>query len=140
MDRRKALKKIGLSFGYVVATPTVISLLQSCKNNAKNLTTWVPKFFSNDEGTVLKNLVDLILPKTDNLPGAIDLNIHKFIDLYAAKVYNEKEQIEMKAGAKAIFIALGITESNPISKLKTEDYDTLLAKYLKATKDEQKHF
>ncbi len=49
MDRRKALKKIGLSFGYVVATPTVISLLQSCKNDTKNLTTWVPKFFSNDE-------------------------------------------------------------------------------------------
>jgi len=140
MDRRKALKNIGLSLGYVVATPTVISLLQSCKNDTKELTSWVPEFYSNDEGIVLKNLVDLILPKTDSLPGAIDLNIHKFIDAYSAKVYDKKAQKDMKSGAEALLIVLGISENNPVSKLKTADYDTFLAKYLRAAKEEQHAF
>ena len=140
MNRRNALKNIGLSFGYVVATPTVISLLQSCKNDTKDLTSWVPEFFSTEEGVVIKYLVDLILPKTNNLPGALDFNIHKFIDIYAAKVYNEKEQKEMKTGVKAMLVVLGITEKNPVSKLRTEDYDAFLAKYLKATKGEQNAF
>jgi len=140
MDRRKALKNIGLSLGYVVATPTVISLLQSCKNETKELTTWVPEFFSSDEGIVLKNLVDLILPKTDNLPGAIDLNIHIFLDKYFAKVYDESKQKEMNTGIKAMFSALSVTEKNPTSKLKTANYDAFLAKYLRATKEEKNNF
>jgi len=140
MDRRKAIKNIGLSLGYVVATPTVISLLQSCKNDTKELTSWTPEFYSKDEGIVLKNIVDLFLPKTDNLPGAIDLNIHKFIDLYSAKVYDEKTQKDMKFGTQALLVALGITEKNLVSALKTEDYDRLLANYLRATEDEQNAF
>ncbi len=140
MDRRKALKNMGLSLGYVVATPTVISLLQSCKNDTKELTSWTPEFYSNDEGVVLKNLIDLILPKTDNLPGAIDLNIHKFIDVYSAKVYNKKAQKDMKSGTESILIALGITEKKLVSTLKTADYDAFLAKYLRATKEEQDAF
>lgn len=140
MDRRKALKNIGLSLGYVAVTPTVISLLQSCKNDTKDLAKWIPEFLSNDEGTVLKNLVDLILPKTDNLPGAIELNIHKFLDLYMAKTYDDDEQKETKKGINAIVSGLDITENNPPSNIKTETYDTFLAKYLRATKEEKKAF
>ena len=136
MDRRKALKNIGLSLGYIVATPTVISLLQSCKNDTKNEVLWKPEFFSSDEGTVLKNLVDLILPKTDNLPGAIELNIHKFLDLYFAKVYSDKEQKETKSGVKAMSKEM----KKPVSSLKSEDYDMLLAKYLRATTKEKEAF
>ena len=140
MNRRNALKNIGLSLGYVVATPTVISLLQSCKNDTKNLVKWAPEFFSGDEGTVLKNLVDLILPKTGNLPGAIDLNIHKFLDLYLAKVYDNDKQKETKKGINAIMTALDVTENNPLPNIKTETYDAFLAKYLRATKEEVKLF
>jgi hypothetical protein len=139
MNRRNALKNIGLSLGYVVATPTVISLLQSCKNDAKNLTAWIPEFFSSEEGKVMKILVDLILPKTDNLPGVLDLNIPEFIDLYMAKVYDDDEQNEAKKGINAIMTALDITENNP-SNIKTETYDAFLAKYLRVSKEEREAF
>ena len=82
MKRRDALKGLGLSIGYVIATPTVISMLHSCQTNANQ---WVPEFLTVDEGVVIKNLVDLMLPKTDLSPGALEVNVPKFLDLYALK-------------------------------------------------------
>ncbi len=135
MNRREAIKGLGLSFGYVVATPTVISILQSCKNE-KQGAIWKPQFFSQDEGKILKNLVDLILPKTENLPGATDVNVAKFIDLYLDKVSSKEEQDNFKMGLTAIQTSLG----KPVGKLKVEDYDALLSKFLRAKPEEIKAF
>ncbi|MGB3149984.1 MAG: gluconate 2-dehydrogenase subunit 3 family protein, partial [Maribacter sp.] len=63
MDRRKALKNMGLALGYTVATPTLISLMQSCKGEPAVV--WTPDFFTADEGSAVTKLVDIILPKTD---------------------------------------------------------------------------
>lgn len=136
MDRRKALKGLGLSLGYVVATPTIISMLQSCKKDAAAVASWSPKFFSKDEATVVENLVDLILPKTDDLPGASDVNVVEFIDLYTFKVSGKQEQEGYKKGLGAVIKALG----KPVKDVSTEDYDGLLANYLKASKEEQDAF
>jgi len=136
MDRRKALKGLGLSLGFVIATPTVLSILQSCKTEAKDIATWVPEFFSEDEGVVVKNLVDLILPKTADLPGASDVNVAQFIDLYMSKVSGKEEQESHKKGLAAIINALG----KSVKDLTTKDYDGLLAKFLKASKEEQEAF
>jgi hypothetical protein len=136
MDRRKALKGLGLTLGFVVATPTVLSILQSCKTDAKNVTGWIPEFFSEEEGIVVKNLVDLILPKTADLPGASEVNVAQFIDLYTSKVSGKEEQEGYKKGLAAVIKALG----KPVKDLTTEDYDGLLAKYLKASKEEQEAF
>ena len=136
MDRRKALKGLGLSLGYVVATPTILSMLQSCKKDTTAAASWVPKFFSVDEGTVVRNLVDLILPKTADLPGASDVNVVEFIDLYTSKVSGKEEQDGYRKGLAAVIEALG----KPVNKLTTEDYDGLLAKFLKANNEEQQAF
>lgn len=133
MNRRNALKNLGLSIGYTMATPTIISMLQSCKTEAK---IWAPIFFTEDEGVVVKNLIDLILPKTQNIPGALDVNVPGFLDLYISKTYTEKRQEQYKKGLAAIIGALPITEKG-VGDLKTEDYDSLLAKYLKTSKAQQ---
>ena len=79
MDRRIALKNMGLALGYTVATPTIISLMQSCAQDTSP--EWTPVFFSPEEGAVLMHLVDIILPKTYT-PSATDVNVQKFIDKY----------------------------------------------------------
>lgn len=124
MKRRDVLKGLGLSMGYVVATPTVISILQSCKNESTTAE-WMPTFLSPDEGQVLKNIVDLIIPTTDDSPGAVDVNVHKFIDAYLDKVSDEGEQKAYKKGMEAIIATLG----KPVKNCKSEDYDAVLAKY-----------
>ena len=136
MDRRKALKSLGLSLGYVVATPTVINMLQSCKKDATSVASWSPKFFSKEEATVVKKLVDLILPRTADLPGASDVNVVEFLDLYTSKVSDKEEQEIYRKGLATVLKAL----DKPVKDLSVEDYDGLLAKYLKANKEEQEAF
>jgi glucoside 3-dehydrogenase (cytochrome c) hitch-hiker subunit len=128
MKRRDVLKGIGLSLGFVVATPSIIGLLQSCKR--ADTLNWQPAFFSKDQMVVLTNLVDLILPKTNDLPGALDVKVPQFIDAYLSDVSKPKDQKEFKQGIDAIIKNLG----KPVSDLKTSDYDALLAQYLKADK------
>lgn len=131
MNRREALKNIGLSVGYTVAAPSLLSLLHSCKTQAEP---WVPEFLSMDEGVVLENLVDLILPKTEDTPGAVEVNVPKFIDLILAKSSLEKQQAKFRDGFSEVMNALNISQEEGPSKLKTEDYDALLAKYFKVDK------
>ncbi len=133
MNRRDVLKGLGLTLGYTIATPSVMSLLQSCKTEVK---LWTPIFLSIDQGIIVKNLIDIILPKTEATPGALDVNVPEFIDLYAYKVYNEKKQHKFKKGINAIIEALNIPEEG-VSKLEHKDYDTLLVKYLKASKEQR---
>lgn len=134
MNRRDILKGLGLTLGYTIATPSIMSLLHSCKTEVK---VWTPQFFSITEGIVLTNFVDLILPKTENLPGALEVNVPEFIDLFAFRVYQNEEKIKFKKGMEYILKTLNIVDDNT-SAIKNEDYDNLLAKYLRASKEQQK--
>ncbi len=138
MKRRDVLKGLGMSIGgYAVATPTLLTLLQSCKTE---VAAWVPVFFSAEEGVVLRNLVDVILPKTEATPGALDVNVPEFLDLYMEKGYKKEIQEETKEGLKAILAALNVTEENPASNVKREEYDALLSKYLRTKQEEHDVF
>ncbi|MDG1728413.1 MAG: gluconate 2-dehydrogenase subunit 3 family protein [Algibacter sp.] len=136
MNRRDVLKGLGLTLGYTVAAPSILSLLHSCKTEPK---IWAPQFLSITEGTVLTNLVDLILPKTESSPGALEVNVPEFIDLFVFKVYEDEEKIKFKKGIELIFKALNIVDDN-LSVIKKEDYDILLAKYLRSSKEQQKFY
>ena len=93
MERRKAIKNMGLAFGYSMTAPTLISLVQSCKSHTA--VDWIPSYFSPEEGHVLKLLVDVFLPKTDT-PSASELNVHIFIDELADNVmYSEEEFLNL---------------------------------------------
>ncbi|TWO33361.1 gluconate 2-dehydrogenase subunit 3 family protein [Seonamhaeicola sediminis] len=133
MKRREALKNIGLTIGYSAIAPSVFSILQSCTTEKEK---WVPLFFTEEESIVITKLVDLILPKTETTPGALDVNVPEFIDLYASKAYTEEDKAEYKEGIKSIVKALPVKETGA-KDLKTEDYNVFLDKYLKPSKEEK---
>ena len=122
MKRREALKNLGLATGFFVATPSIISLLQSCTAEAK---TWTPEFLSIDEGVVLTNLVDIILPKTD-IPSATEVNVPQFIDKYFNEVYEDDDQAKVKTAFSNIIAILKPNSENAIDKVTQEDYKALL--------------
>ena len=139
MNRRDALKNLGLSLGYVIATPTILSMLQSCTTTEEK---WTPLYFSDKQAYVLENLVDLILPKTKGVPGAIDVNVPKFIDLYTSKTANDEQKERYTTGLNAVIEELGIPdELNPPNEkpftLESEKFDAILSKYLRLTKEER---
>ncbi|MGB5555805.1 MAG: gluconate 2-dehydrogenase subunit 3 family protein [Flavobacteriaceae bacterium] len=139
MDRRKALKNMGLSLGYVVATPTLLGIVQSCKQ--EKVLTWTPEFFSKEQGAVLTQLVDIILPKTDT-PSASEVKVDIFIDRFAVQVMEKEQQNFVKMSMGKFFDkALKDAGKEKIENLTAEDLEPVLAAALKVTKeDEVKYF
>lgn len=138
MNRRDALKNLGLSLGYVMATPTILSMLQSCTTAEEK---WTPLFFSDSEAYVLQNLVDLIIPKTKGVPGAVDVNVPKFIDLYTFKTATDVQKELITTGYNALLEELGVPQklNTPDEKpftLEPEKFDAILSKYLRINKAE----
>jgi len=139
MDRRKALKNMGMALGYTVATPTLLSIVQSCKTDT--VLEWTPDFLGKDEGAALTKLVDIILPKTDT-PSASETQVHLFIDRFADQVM-DKEQQEFFKMSMSRFMEKALKDSGKekAGDLSAENLETVLATSLKVTKeDEVKNF
>jgi hypothetical protein len=133
MDRRKALKNIGMGFGAMTITPTVVSLMQSCQTAPQAM----PVFFSNEQFSILAELMELIIPTTE-IPGAIELKLPEFVDAYIPAVLSEERQNEAKSGMEAfVSAALQASGKSSASKLSTQDLDTQLAHYLKSDETPQ---
>jgi glucoside 3-dehydrogenase (cytochrome c) hitch-hiker subunit len=135
MDRRKALKNMGMSLGYAVATPTLIGIVQSCKT--ENVLEWTPDFFSKEEGSVITHLVDIILPKTDT-PSATEVQVNLFIDRFADQVM-QKEQQDFLKMAMGKFTDKALADSNKenVADLTPDDLETVLESTLKISKETQ---
>ncbi|MDO7170901.1 gluconate 2-dehydrogenase subunit 3 family protein [Mariniflexile sp. AS56] len=129
MKRRDVLKNLGLATGFFVATPGVISLLQSCTSEVK---TWVPEFLNTEQGVILKNLVNIILPKTENLPSATELNIPQFIDTFMNEVLDDEGQTQIKTAFSTIVTILktNLKETEGVEKLTETHYKSLLDTYM----------
>jgi len=132
MDRRKALKNIGLTTGFVVATPSLLSLLQSCKSDPVG---WTPAFLSVDEGVVLKSIVDVFLPKTDDSPSATEVNVPEFIDKYVQEVPDLEDQAKYKEQFGLLVTKLKTDYNENLNKVTVENYQELLDNYLGAEKE-----
>ena len=135
MERRKALKNIGISFGAVVATPSVLSLLQSCQAQE---TPWLPQFFNEEQGKFVRRIVDNILPSSGDLPSATDVNVHVFIDKFMQEVItvddkpNAREMVTV--AMQTLMESAGATS---IDDVKESDYVDFLTNNLKKSKEEE---
>lgn len=136
MKRRQALKNIGLGAGFLVVSPTVISLLQSCTNEPE----FNPVFITKGEGHALRRVVDLIIPSDDTVPGAVDVGVHSFIDSFWNEVIPEKEQALVKVGFGVFADKYRSTFDKELEAGRPEEFDQLLSHYLKTSKEEQKAF
>ena len=88
MERRQALKNIGISFGSITMSSGIISIIQSCQSN-ESFTDL--KFFDMKQITFLDRILEIIIPETDT-PGALSLNISKFVDIYIHKNIRNADQ------------------------------------------------
>ena len=136
MKRREALKNIGLSTGFVVATPGLLSLLQSCTAEAE---TWKPTFLSEEEGKVLTRLVDTILPKSD-IPSASEVNVPQFIDRFINEVFEDEAQAATRESYANLVSLIKSDYNENLDKVSDEDYKDLLDKHMriKGEEDEER--
>ena len=126
MQRREALKKIGLTTGFVIATPTLISLFQSCTDDTQN---WVPQFFSEEQATVLTDIVDVFLPKTD-IPSATEVNVPQFMDKYVNEVWEPIEQDRIKVAFDKLLRQIKTDYNENLNKVTEDNYKDLLDNHM----------
>ncbi|MEZ7876960.1 MAG: gluconate 2-dehydrogenase subunit 3 family protein [Polaribacter sp.] len=122
MKRRDALKNLGLAAGFAITAPSIFSLLQSCTTAP----TWMPAYFSKDEKEVVVNLVDIILPKTEGVPSATEVNVPQFIDKYITEVLNAEDQEAIRISFTEIIATLKPTVETDIRDVTTAQYTALL--------------
>ncbi len=134
MDRRTALKNISLTLGYAVATPTLLSILQSCKSNVPN---WIPMFFTPTQGYMITQLTDIILPKTE-IAGALDFNVPEFMDKMMHDIAPEKEKDNIKEGADAFADVFQNTYKKDALEGSKKEYTKLLETYFNISDEEKK--
>tara|TARA_B100000768_G_scaffold102745_1_gene95594 strand:- start:71 stop:715 length:645 start_codon:yes stop_codon:yes gene_type:complete len=129
MQRRTALKNIGLSFGAITLSSTVVSLFESCQTTQAN---WTPEFFTPQQAELVGKIVDVILPKTQT-PGANELNISQFMDGFMAHVASPEDrefaQIALPVISK---LTLETSAKTTVSEITNEDVDVQLNRFLRA--------
>ena len=132
MKRREALRNIGLGTGFVVATPGLISLLQSC---TAEVAAWTPDFLSVEEGQVLTRLVDVILPKSD-IPSGSEVNVPQFIDKYINEVSEDDQQSAVKESFAKLIEMIRNDYNERLSKVTDDNYRDLLDKHMRIRGEE----
>jgi gluconate 2-dehydrogenase gamma chain len=98
MDRREALKRTAWLMGGVVSAPAIMGVLKGC--TAKPDINWKPEFLSEDQASVVSEVAEIIIPKTDT-PGAKDVGVPSFIDKILKDVYSKEDQDHFTSGLTA---------------------------------------
>jgi gluconate 2-dehydrogenase gamma chain len=98
MDRREAIKRTALLMGGAVSAPAILGILKGC--SPKPSINWKPEFFTQDQGILISEVAEIIIPKTDT-PGAKDVGVPGFIDQILKEVYSKEDQDNFIAGLTA---------------------------------------
>ena len=126
MKRRDALKNIGLSAGLIIATPSIISLLNSCSTNPNN---WRPIFLNKEQSKVLIDIVDIIIPKTDT-PSANEVNVVEFLDKYYKEILDDNRQKWLKETYVSLLNLIKSNYNDTINDLTEDNYKDLLDNHM----------
>jgi gluconate 2-dehydrogenase gamma chain len=97
MNRRELLQRVAVLLGGALSAPAVLGVLSGC--SPKPGASWQPLFLSKEEGAVVEEVADLIIPRTDT-PGAREVGVPAFIDVILKDVYPTEDQARFVSGLK----------------------------------------
>jgi gluconate 2-dehydrogenase gamma chain len=97
MDRREAIKRASWLMGGALSAPAIMGVLNGC--TAKPTLDWQPVFLSEDQGILVSQVAEIILPKTDT-PGAKEVGVPGFIDIMLKDVYSQEDKERFINGLK----------------------------------------
>jgi hypothetical protein len=97
MNRREVLQHVAWLMGGAISAPAVLGVLSGC--SPKPSAGWHPLFLSKEEGAMVEEVADLMLPRTTT-PGARDVGVPAFIDVILKDAYPTDEQGRFVSGLK----------------------------------------
>jgi gluconate 2-dehydrogenase gamma chain len=125
MDRREALRRTAWIMGGVISAPAIAGLLKGCA--PKPTIDWKPAFFNNDQGILVTQVAEIIIPKTDT-PGAKEIGVPGFIDQMLKEVYTKEDQDKYLASLKAFDDEAKKEHGDPFIELSPEKQTEFVTK------------
>ncbi len=125
MDRREALKRTAWIMGGAVSAPAIMGILNGC--TAKPTIDWKPVFLSSDQGILVTQVAEIIIPKTDT-PGAKDVGVPGFIDNIVKDCFTKEDQDNFLNGLKAFDEEAKKEYGDPFAELDAKDQEAFVKK------------
>ena len=119
MNRRDLLKKGVYGLAGVTLSSALISSLQSCTSIEK----YSPLYFSKTEFSLLSNIVDFLIPKTET-PGGLEMKVPQFIDIIISETYNEESKNNFSSKLKVLI------EDFISNNIDLSDYKSMKSKFV----------
>ena len=95
MERRDAVKSIGLGSAALFTSSLFMGTLSSC--SSAPTVNWIPIFLTTEEAAQLEKVCEATLPK-DDVPGAIDAGVPSHIDK-TLKVLTDADESDLSEEA-----------------------------------------
>jgi gluconate 2-dehydrogenase gamma chain len=115
MNRRQVLQRVAYLMGGAISAPAVLGLLNGCSPK-QEASTWQPVFFSKEQGAIVAEVADIIIPRTTT-PGAKDVGVPGFIDTMLKDVYEQDDRDRYLAGLKEFDDAARKAHGKPFVEL-----------------------
>ena len=97
MNRREVLQRVAMLMGGAISAPAALAVLNGC--SPKPDAAWQPLFLSKEEGAMVEDVADLIVPRTTT-PGARDVGVPAFIDVILKDAYPSEDQARFISGLR----------------------------------------
>lgn len=141
MKRRDAIKNTALLMGYAVSASAIAGLMSGCQADTKTpADMWKSKTMSDTQVNTLREAAERILPATEDIVGAKDVMVERFVDEMLDGAYEPAEIASFKTGLDGLEAAAQTTYKNSFAKLKPAEMDALITKIgeaAMAVKDEE---
>jgi gluconate 2-dehydrogenase gamma chain len=125
LNRRELLQRVAYLMGGAISAPAVLGLLNGC--TAKQEASWQPVFLSKEQGALVSEVAEIIIPRTDT-PGAKDAGVPQFIDTMLKDVYTQEDRERYVAGLTAFDDTARTAYSKPFVELSKVQQTELVRK------------
>lgn len=126
MNRRELLQRAAWLMGGAISAPAVLGVLNGC--SAKKEETWQPVFLSKEQGAVVAEVAEIIIPRTDT-PGAKDVGVPAFIDVMLKDAYKDADRQRYVSGLKAFDDAARTAHGKGFVELPKQQQTELVRKF-----------
>lgn len=126
LNRRQVLQRVAYLMGGAVSAPAIVGLLNGCA--PKPDTSWQPVFLTKQQGAVVADIAEIIIPRTDT-PGAKDVGVPAFIDTMLHDVYTQEDRERYLTGLNAFEDAARTTYGKAFVDLNKAQQTELVQKF-----------
>ncbi len=125
MDRREALKRVGMLMGGALSASTIAGVMGGCQPGPTT-EPFVPETITGGQNDLVTTITELIIPETDT-PGARAARVNEFIDRMLTDWFKDDERAHFVAELATVDTKAQDAYGKPFLDLTPEEQTELLS-------------